>query len=131
MAKEALRVPILLLLLGVLGFCGRVGLAARAGFAPCGNGGFGLTGPPGELEEEVALIRGTGSGLISPRGVVLSGEPVGRSDLLMEPLGKILWGGLRLGCSHIQKKMHMVISCIYIQGLPVCEVNPAARTGSA
>lgn len=66
----------LLLLLGFLGFCGRVGLAARAGFAPCGTGGLGLTGPPGEFEEDVALRRGAGSGLVSPRGGVFSGEPV-------------------------------------------------------
>lgn len=82
----------LLLLLGVLGFCGRVGLEARAGFAPCGTGGLGLTGPPGELEEDVALRRGAGSGLVSPRGGVFSGEPVGGSGLLTGPLGDLLSG---------------------------------------
>lgn len=85
----------LLLLLLVLGFCGMVGRAASAGFAPCGTGGLGLTGPPGELEEDVALRRGAGSGLVSPRGGVFSGEP--GSDLITEPLGDLLsemvgWG---------------------------------------
>ncbi len=76
-----MTVPTPLLLLPVLGFCGMVGRAASAGFAPCGTGGFGLTGPPGELEEDVALRRGAGSGLVSPRGGVFSGEP--GSDLLL------------------------------------------------
>lgn len=87
-----LTVPVLLLLLVVLGFCGIVGRAARAGFAPCGTGGLGLTGPPGELEEDVALRRGTGSGLVSPRGEVFSGDA--GSALLMEPLGDLLSGVL-------------------------------------
>lgn len=87
----------LLLVLLVLGFCAMEGRAARAGFAPCGTGGLGLNGPPGELEEDVALRRGTGSGLVSPRGGLFSGEPVGGSDLLIEPLGDLLsevagWG---------------------------------------
>lgn len=83
--SRALSVPMLLLLLTVLGFCGMVGRAARAGFAPCGTGGFGLPGPPGELEEDVALRRETGSGLVSPRDNVFSGK-LG-SGLLLEPLG--------------------------------------------
>lgn len=87
----------LLLVLVVLGFCGMLGRAANAGFAPCGTGGLGLSGPPGELDEDVALTRGAGSGLASPRGGVFSGEPVGGSDLLIEPLGDLLsetagWG---------------------------------------
>lgn len=82
----------LLLLVTVLGFCGMVGRAARAGFAPCGTGGLGLTGPPGELEEGVALRRETGSGLVSPRGSVFSGEP--GSGLLIEPLGDRLSGAV-------------------------------------
>lgn len=83
-------VPMLLLVLVVLGFCGMVGRAARAGFAPCGTGGLGLTGPPEELEEDVALRRGTGSGLVSPRGEVFSGEA--GSGLLMEQLGDLFSG---------------------------------------
>lgn len=67
----------LLLRLVFLGFWGRVGRAAREGFAPCGTGGLGLTDPPGELEEDVALGRGAGSGLVSIRGGLFSGEPVG------------------------------------------------------
>ncbi len=79
----------LLLLLLVLGFCGMVGRAASAGFAPCGTGGFGLTGPPGGLEEEAALTRGAGSGLVSLlRGEVFSGEP--GSGLFIEPVGDLL-----------------------------------------
>lgn len=80
----------LLLLFVVLGFCGIVGRAARAGFAPCGTGGLGLTGPPGELEEDVALRRGAGSGLVSPRGEVFSGEA--GSGLQTEPPGDLLSG---------------------------------------
>lgn len=87
----------LLLVLLVLGFCGMVGRAARAGFAPWGTGGLGLNGPPGELEEDVALRRGARSGLFSARGEVFSGEPVGESGLLLEPLEDLLselvgWG---------------------------------------
>lgn len=75
-----LSVPMLL----VLGFCGMVGRAAREGFVPWGTGGFGLSGPPGEVAADVALRRGTGSGLVSPRGGFLSGEP--GSDLTAEPV---------------------------------------------
>lgn len=81
---------LVLLLLVLLGFWGIVGLAARAGFAPCGIGGFGLTGPPGELEEDVALRRGAGSGLVSIRGGVFSGEPIRGSGLLPDPHGGLL-----------------------------------------
>lgn len=86
-------VPVLLLLL--FGFVGMVGRAARVGFAPCGTGGFGLTGPPEGLEEDAALDRGAGSGLVSPRRPVFSGE-LG-SDLLTTPGGGLLseravWG---------------------------------------
>lgn len=79
--------PVLLLLLVVLGFCGMVGRAARVGFVPWGTGGFGLTGPPGELEGDVALRRVAGSGLASPRGGVFSREP--GSDLTIEPVGDL------------------------------------------
>lgn len=82
----------LLLLLLVLGFCGMLGRAARVGFAPGGISGLGLIGPPGEVEEDVALTRGAGSGLASPRAGIFSGEPV--SGLLMEPLGALLLSGV-------------------------------------
>lgn len=81
----------LLLLLVVLGFCGMVGRAARAGFAPCGTGGLGPNVPPGELEEDVPLRRETGSGLVSTRGRVFSGEP---GSGLMELLGDRLSGAV-------------------------------------
>ena len=81
-------VPMLLLLLVVRGFWGMVGRAASAGFAPSGTGGFGLTGPPGELDDDVDLRRRAGSGLASPRGGVFSGEP--GSDLLTELVGDLL-----------------------------------------
>lgn len=86
-----------------------VGRAARAGFVPCGTGGLGLTGPPEELEEEVALRRGARSGFVSPRGGLFSGEPVGGSDLLIEPLGdrpsKMMGWGLAAGtCVKIKNK---------------------------
>lgn len=90
LVTRTLSVPVLLLLPVVFGFWAMLGRAARAGFAPCGNGGLGLTGPPGELEEDVALRRGPGSGLVSTRGKVFSGEP--GSGLLMEPLGDRLSG---------------------------------------
>lgn len=64
-------IPMLLPLL-VLGFCGMVGRAARAGFAPCGTGGLGFTGPAGEVEEDVALRRAAGSSLVSLRAEVFS-----------------------------------------------------------
>lgn len=80
------------LLLGVFGFWGRLGRAARESFTPWGIGGLGLMGPPGELEEEAALGRGAGSGLVSTRGGVFSGEPVGESDLLTEPVRILLCG---------------------------------------
>lgn len=59
------NLPMLLLLL-VLGFCGMVGRAARVGFGPWGT----------------ALRRVAGSGLVSPREWVFSGEP--GSDLRTE-----------------------------------------------
>lgn len=70
----------MLLLLVVLGFCGMLGRAAKAGFIPCGTGGFGLA-------EDVALRRGAGSGLGSLRGGVFSGEP--GSNLMIEPAGDL------------------------------------------
>lgn len=109
-----LTVPMLLLLLLVRGFCGMVGRAASAGFAPCGTGGFGLTGPPGELEEDVALTRGAGSGLVSPRGGDFSGEP--GSDLLIEPLEGLFsetgaWG---LAADTCRKEKFMHTMCFTV-----------------
>lgn len=78
-----------------------MGRAARAGFAPCGIGGLGLTCPPGELEEEVALRRRAGSGFASARGGGFSAGPVAASDWLIEPLGdrlsEMTGGGLAAG----------------------------------
>lgn len=91
----SLKVPAVLLLLLVLGFWGMVGRAARAGFAPCGTGGFGVPGLTGELEEDVALTRVAGSGFGSLRVEDLSGAA--GLVLLLELLGDLLsvlenWG---------------------------------------
>lgn len=83
-----------------------VGRAARAGFVPWGTGGFGLTGPPGELEEDVALRRVAGSGLASPRGGVFSGEP--GSDLTIEPVGDLFSEVVGLA-AEINKKTSLFI----------------------
>lgn len=99
----------LLLLLVVLGFCGMVGRAARAGLIPCGTGGFGLTGPPGELEEDAALRRVAGSGLVSPRGGVFSGEP--GSDLMIELVGD-LFSEVGLAPDKINQK-HYTLCCFF------------------
>lgn len=83
----AVIVPMLLLLLVVLGFCGMVGRAARAGFAACGTGGFGVAAPPGELEEDATRRRVATSGLVSARGGVFSGEPGSDWDLFSDEVG--------------------------------------------
>lgn len=54
----------------------------------------GPTEPPGEDAEVEALTRGAGSGLGSPRGGFLSGEPA--SDLATVPVGGLVSDGLDL-----------------------------------
>ena len=88
-----------------------VGRAASAGFAPCGTGGLGLTGPEGELEEDAALRRVASSGLVSPRVEVFSGAA--ESALIMEPLGDLLsvvveWGLADDTCKHTYQQMKLV-----------------------
>lgn len=80
----------MLLLLAVLGFCGMEGRAARAGFVPWGTGGLGFTGPPGELHDDEALSRADGSGFMSPRGWVLSGDS--GSDFKTKPVEDLFSG---------------------------------------
>lgn len=111
--SSVVAAPVLLLLLLVLGFCGMVGRAARAGFVPWGTGGFGLTGPPGELEEDVALRRVAGSGFASPRGGVFSGEP--GSDLTIEPVGDLFSEVVGLAAEINEKTSLFIYLLIFLQ----------------
>lgn len=102
--ENKLNVP-LLLLLAVLGFSGMVGRAARAGFVPWDTGALGFTAPPGELPEDAALRRVAGSGFMSPRGWVFSGEP--GSDFKTEPVEDLF-----SGVKHLQTYFPNVITSI-------------------
>lgn len=69
-----------------------VGRAARAGLAPDGTCGLGLTGPPGGPEEEAARTRGAVSGLFSLWGRVFSEAAEEKSGLLRGLLGDLFSG---------------------------------------
>lgn len=89
-----------------------LGRAANEGLDPWGTGGFELPGTTVEDVEVEALTRGAGSGLDSPRGGFLSGEP--GSDLVAEPVVGLVSDGLDLVVTEEQQKEPTWL--FYVQG---------------